>query len=119
MSHRNVTNDVTSSLAQLWEVFGLPNRKTSANSAVANRQTKFDALKKRALQVFAREGGWLDPPAWASRAGFYPVRAAYSYLLRLHRQGLLSRRRDARARIIYRITPRGRRRWEWLKARVP
>jgi hypothetical protein len=34
----------------------------------------------------------VSPPEWVVAASFYPIRAAYSYLLRLHRFGLLERR---------------------------
>ena len=44
-----------------------------------------------------------------------PVRAAYSYLLRLHRWGLLQRERDPRGLIIYSLTERGRDRLDWLR----
>lgn len=74
----------------------------------------YNGLKRHALGVFAKNGGWLNAPAWAVFAGFYPIRAAYSYLLRLHRFGLLYRRRNARGLVLYRISERGRRRLEWL-----
>jgi len=73
---------------------------------------RYNQLKKRALEVFARHGGWLSPPQWAVLASFYPIRAAYSYLLRLHRFGLLERRR---ANVLsYRISEKGDRRRAWL-----
>lgn len=51
-------------------------------------ETRFNELKLCALQIFERSGR-LNPAAWAVLAGFYPIRAAYSYLLHLHRLGLL------------------------------
>jgi hypothetical protein len=74
----------------------------------------YNGLKKHALAVFVSKGGWLNPPAWAVLAGFYPVRASWTYLLRLHRFGLLQRRRDPRGLVLYRLTERGRRRLVWL-----
>jgi beta-glucosidase len=38
------------------------------------------------LEIFKCHGDWLSPPEWALLAGFYPTRAAYSYLLRLEKQ---------------------------------
>jgi len=95
MSRPDVTNDVTRRFVQ----------------------SKFNSLKRDALQVFARDGGWLDVPTWSVRAGFYPVRAAYTYLRRLYGYGLLQRRRDARGRLVYRISACGRRRLAWLNTR--
>lgn len=77
-----------------------------------SRSPRYNQLKKRALEVFADHGGWLTAPQWAVLAGFYPARAAYSYLLRLHRFGLLQRH-DSRA-VLYRLSKRGRSRLSWL-----
>jgi hypothetical protein len=76
--------------------------------------SKFNRLKRRALRTFARAGGWLDVPSWAASAGVYPVRAAYTYLRRLYGYGLLHRGRDARGRLVYRLSRRGWRRLAWL-----
>ena len=73
-----------------------------------------NSLKTRALDVFARYGP-LNPPAWAVLAGMTPVRSAYTYLLRLHRFGLLDRNRNAAAVLIYSISPRGSERLAWLR----
>ena len=64
-----------------------------------------------------QQNGPLQPPVWAARAGFFPIRASYSYLVRLHRFGLLRRSRDARGRITYSLSERGRRRLSWLMKR--
>ena len=77
-----------------------------------SRSPRYNQLKKRALEIFARHGGWLSPPEWAVLAGFYPIRAAYSYLLRLHRFGLLDRR-SANV-LYYKISQKGDRRRAWL-----
>jgi DNA-binding transcriptional regulator PaaX len=68
----------------------------------------------RALEIFERHGGWLSPPEWGVLAGFYPTRAAYTYLLRLYRFGLLKRRSSARV-VLYRLSERGRLRLAWLE----
>ena len=72
-----------------------------------------NSLKIRALQIFKSYGS-LNPPAWAALARFYPVRASYSYLLRLHRFGLLNRSRDKSGLLLYSLSDRGRERLEWL-----
>src|SRR2546425_11518918 len=82
------------------------------------RSLRYNRLKKRALEVFERHGGWLSPPEWAVSAHFYPIRAAYSYLLRLHRFGLLERRQTSGS-VLYHLSDRGKLRLEWLtKVRV-
>lgn len=75
---------------------------------------KYNLLKIRALAVFENRG-WLSPPAWAVLASFYPVRAAYSYLLRLHRWKLLDRTLDRRGLLLYRLSRRGVDRLAWLR----
>jgi hypothetical protein len=104
MSQSNVTNDVTRRFVQLF----------SAQIGKTKFDSKFNSLKRDALQVFARHGGWLDVPTWSVRAGFYPVRAAYTYLRRLYGYGLLHRGRDARGRLVYRLSRRGVSRLRWL-----
>jgi hypothetical protein len=81
------------------------------------RSAKFNLLKLRALEAFENRG-WMNPPVWAALVGFYPMRAAYTYLLRLHRFGLLSRRADDSGLILYGISPRGKERLAWLKANI-
>jgi DNA-binding transcriptional regulator PaaX len=51
---------------------------------------------------------------WAVSASFYPVRAAYSYLKRLHYFGLLERDTSSRKRVLYRISEKGRNRLLWF-----
>ncbi len=80
---------------------------------------QYNSLKRRALGVFEKNGGWLYPPAWAVLAGFWPLRTSWSYLIRLHRFGLLQRRRDARGLIVYRLSRRGRSRLAWLRREIP
>src|SRR5688572_31418503 len=64
---------------------------------------KYNSLKYRALAVFENRG-WLSPPAWAVLASFYPVRASYTYLRRLHRWKLLDRAMDRRGLLLYRLS---------------
>jgi len=75
---------------------------------------KYNRLKIRALSVFVNRG-WLSPPAWSVLANFYPVRAAYSYLKRLHRWKLLDRAFDRRGLLLYRLNRRGTERLQWLR----
>jgi hypothetical protein len=81
------------------------------------RSAKFNLLKLRALEAFENRGS-MNPPFWAVLVGFYPARAAYTYLLRLHRFGLLRRERDDRGLILYSISPRGKERLDWLRSDV-
>lgn len=77
---------------------------------------KANSLKRRALKIF-RDYGALNPPAWAALANFQPMRSAYSYLLRLHRFGLLERTWDQSGLLLYSLSERGRLRLRWLSAK--
>ena len=83
-----------------------------------SRSPRYNKLKKHALEIFDRQGGWLSPPQWAILAGFYPIRAAYSYLLRLHRFGLLRRTTETTKRVQYCLSIGGRKRLTWLTERA-
>jgi hypothetical protein len=78
------------------------------------RSPRYNKLKRRALEIFERHGGWLSPPDWAGLASFYPVRAAYSYLKRLHQFGLLERGPGSSPVVVYRLSEKGRERLVWL-----
>jgi len=78
---------------------------------------QFNERKAQALEIFTQYSK-LRPPDWAVVAGFYPMRASFSYLLRLHRMGLLRRGRDWRKRIVYELSPHGSR-WLLRKRRAP
>lgn len=82
---------------------------TSAGKNISSR----NILKTRALEIFTVYG-CLNPPAWAALAKFIPVRASYSYLLRLHRFGLLNRTRDKSGLLLYSLSDRGRERLQYL-----
>jgi len=114
MAQRFVTTDVTNAVTRLLETLGVNERKRTSNPELLRVNRKFNSLKKRTLQVFDRAGGWLDVQAFAARGGFYPMRAAYSYLRRLWRYGLLDRARDRRGRLVYRLSRRGWERLRWL-----
>jgi hypothetical protein len=88
--------------------------RTPMTIAMQSRSLRYNELKKDALEIFARHGGWLTPKEWAVRISFYPMRASYSYLLRLHRFGLLHRNSTGRT-VAYHLSVRGRRRLDWLK----
>jgi len=88
-------------------------RKTKKRGA----HSGYNRRKRQALQIFQARG-WLNPAAWAMLAGFYPVRASYSYLARLHYWGLLERARSPCGLILYRLSAKGARRLAWLR-RVP
>ena len=77
------------------------------------RTPTFNNLKFRTLEIFQKYGS-LNPPAWAALANFFPVRASYTYLLRLHRFGLLNRSRDKCGLLLYSLSDRGRARLNWL-----
>lgn len=74
---------------------------------------QFNQRKNQALEIFVQHQE-LRPREYAVAAGFYPMRASYSYLLHLHRMGLLHRNRDYRGRIVYRLSAHGAR---WLLRR--
>jgi hypothetical protein len=74
----------------------------------------YNSLKRRALAAFDNRG-WLSPAAWAALASFYPVRASYTYLRRLHRWKLLDRALDSRGLLLYRLNARGAERLAWLR----
>jgi hypothetical protein len=74
----------------------------------------YNETKLRALATFVGRG-WLSPPDWAVLAGYYPVRAAYTYLKRLWNWKLVERRLDRRGLLLYRISERGQARLVWLQ----
>ena len=90
------------------------NRPAAAPNPFSRRPANFNLLKIRALEAFENRG-LINPPVWAALVGFYPARAAYSYLLRLYRFGLLQRQMDPRGLILYTLSKRGRERLAWLR----
>jgi hypothetical protein len=77
-------------------------------------RSSYNSLKLHALSTFENRG-WISPPAWAILAGFYPIRAAYSYLKHLWRWKLLDRDLDRRRLLLYRLSARGAERLAWLR----
>jgi len=72
--------------------------------------------KVEVLSIFDRAGGFLTPDQVCAKLHPLPDRrSAYSYLLRLFRQGLLERNQAGRGRLAYRLTDRGRQRLEYLR----
>ncbi len=74
----------------------------------------YNELKRVGLEAFL-DRGWVRPRAWAVLVGMFPTRAAYSYLKRLHRFGLLQRQRNAHGLVLYRLSERGQARLAWLR----
>jgi hypothetical protein len=72
-----------------------------------------NSLKIRTLQLFANYG-WLTPRTFSNLIGFSPLRASYSYLLRLRKFGLLKRAHNSKGSLVYSLTDRGRARLDWL-----
>lgn len=63
--------------------------------------------KQEVLEIFARTCQFIPPDAVCRQLrGFHHRSSVYSYLFRLHKQGLLSRQ-TAHGRIVYQITQRG------------
>ena len=75
----------------------------------------FNELKRETLALFEASPGGLQPQIYAQRIGKLPGRAAYSYLKRLWRWGLLLRRESP---VRYRISERGRDRLAWLRRQL-
>lgn len=77
---------------------------------------KYNQLKLETLTAFS-DLGPLAPPELAVEVGLYPLRSAYSYLAHLSRWGLLLRGKDARGRVLYSLSERGRARLAYLMGR--
>ncbi len=73
--------------------------------------------KEQVLSIFERAGGFLGPDQVCAHLHPSPDRrSAYSYLLRLARQGLLERGPDRRrGHLRYRLTARGYARLQYLQ----
>ncbi len=74
----------------------------------------YNKRKLEALTAFENRG-WLSPGAWAVLAGYYPLRAGYSYLKRLWDWRLLDRKLDRRGLLLYRLSEKGQARLAWLR----
>lgn len=72
--------------------------------------------KREVLEIFFREALFLTPDAICRQLGeFHQRSSVYSYLFRLHRQGLLLRG-DLGERVAYKISERGIERLNFLKS---
>ena len=74
--------------------------------------------KQEVLEVFFRNGRCLTPDVVCRQLrGFHHRCSVYSYLFRLHKQGLLLRQM-VHGRIAYQISQRGIERLDFFKAQV-
>jgi len=72
--------------------------------------------KPEVLSIFERAGGFLTPDQVSGKLQARPNRrSAYSYLLRLSKQGLLEHNHAGRGRLAYRLSDRGRQRLAYLR----
>ena len=79
----------------------------------SSKDRHYNVLKLEVLRALRHAPhGWLTPREIAQRVGFFRVRSAWSYLLRLYRWGLLRRRSSPY--IEYSLTRKGVRRLAWL-----
>ena len=85
---------------------GTPKRERKLGTGTERMKRARNELKKIVLVTF-EDQGWLNVPAWAKLAGYYPIRTAYTVLKRLHKWKLLERQLDARGLLLYRISERG------------
>jgi hypothetical protein len=76
----------------------------------------YNERKVETLRIFASHGA-LTVGDFAVLSGMRPKRGIYSYLGRLARWRLLRRSKSPGGRIAFTITPRGRGRLTWLRAR--
>ena len=78
---------------------------------------RYNKLKLRTLSVLAfAPGAWFRPGEVAERLNFVPRRAAWTYLKKLWRFGLLQRRFLSRGTLKYKISEKGMARLRWLNS---
>ncbi len=78
-------------------------------------QVGYNTAKRRALEALARvPDRWWTVEDWAHASGIAPKRRMYTYALRLASYDLVARAAIS-GRVIYRITPEGLARLEWLR----
>jgi Fe2+ or Zn2+ uptake regulation protein len=74
--------------------------------------------KQEVLNILSQHGGWLTPDAVCRQLrGFHHRCSVYSYLFRLHKQGLLLRQ-TVYGRIAYQISQRGIERLKFFRSRT-
>src|SRR5262249_24532394 len=93
------------------------NVKRSKTKSRPRVSRAYNRMKLRALATL-EDRGWLSAAAWAVLAGYYPVRASYTYLKRLWRWKLLERQLDKRGLLLYRMSNRGQVRLVLLRKHV-
>ena len=80
---------------------------------------RYNELKFRTLKVFAfAPGAWFMPKEVAERLNFRPRRAAWTYLKRLWKFGLLERRFTGTGTLKYKISEGGAARLRWLRSQT-
>lgn len=74
--------------------------------------------KQEVLEIFVQAHHFIPPDAVCRQLrGFHHCSSVYSYLARLHRQGLLHRQ-TIHGRIVYQISQRGIERLRFFKSRT-
>lgn len=74
--------------------------------------------KQEVLEIFAKADRFIPPDAICRQLrGFHHRSSVYSYLFRLHRQGLLLRGTEL-GRIVYRISQRGIERLRFFRSQT-
>ena len=74
--------------------------------------------KQEVLEIFLQAGRFISPDAVCRQLrGFHHRSSVYSYLFRIHRQGLLNRQ-TIHGRIVYQISQRGIERLRFFKSRT-
>jgi Fe2+ or Zn2+ uptake regulation protein len=74
--------------------------------------------KQEVLQVLFGSGDWMTPDTVCRQLrGFHHRSSVYSYLFRLHRQGLLLRQ-TVHGRLAYQISQRGIERLQFFKSQI-
>ncbi len=78
---------------------------------------RYNKLKIRALEVFAfAPVAWFKPSEVAERLDFVPRRAAWTYLKRLWKFGLLERHTSGPGTLRYKLSEGGATRLRWLRS---
>jgi DNA-binding PadR family transcriptional regulator len=74
--------------------------------------------KQEVLEVFVKEDRFISPDTVCRQLrGFHHRSSVYSYLFRLHKQGLLMRQTEF-GRIVYRISQRGVERLRFFRSQT-
>lgn len=79
------------------------------------KNESYNKTKKRALEALENRIP-IDGPTFAYRVGIRPVRRVYAYLDHLVVLGLVVRKTDLGSKLLFKITERGLKRLQWLRA---